>query len=232
MSSWMTCRIVLTLSVAMCAVYSRCEAEGAEPREHILVFDESGDDVGFLKQGQIDAVLKLTREKHFGYVEILRPSSAVMNKHRVPLTHVRASTLKSGVGWMRKFVKPKWLPEDLDKRVFALKGLRKWYHLVKSGGVWADTTGDYLVAEYQIDDRRFFLQEGGVLHVFDGFRRGGSRGADARRGFLKALYQNVSQRAAGSRGPLFVPTEGTQERSNLTLWRRCVRRPENAQPVG
>ncbi|MBM3852992.1 MAG: hypothetical protein FJ399_07525 [Verrucomicrobia bacterium] len=78
---------------------------------------------------------------------------------RIDILAVPATAREHAVRWIRKTISPDWLPEDLERRLGALKDTRIFEYHGKHGTT--EVVADFITLDYEIDGFGFHLHEKG-----------------------------------------------------------------------
>lgn len=81
---------------------------------------------------------------------------------RKPLVSIPTSVRSNAVYWIKKVVSPHWLPRAIEANLVALGDAKLWEKKDKSGVVFSERVGDFLVLEYELGGNRWHIQESGV----------------------------------------------------------------------
>ena len=81
----------------------------------------------------------------------------------VSLEAVPARDRIHAAAWLRRVVKPKWLPSDIESRMTALKDVGQLESRDKDGNLISQYVGDYIVGDYVISGYGFHIQDSGYM---------------------------------------------------------------------
>ncbi|MBU1695036.1 MAG: hypothetical protein KKC51_13895 [Verrucomicrobia bacterium] len=81
---------------------------------------------------------------------------------REPLASISASVKSNSVYWIKKVVRARWLPSDVDGSLIALKDVKQWEKKDKHGVVFSERRGDFLMLETESDGYSLHIQESGA----------------------------------------------------------------------
>ncbi|MFA5344587.1 MAG: hypothetical protein WC381_11590 [Kiritimatiellia bacterium] len=118
-----------------------------------------------LSANEISTIESWAKTENPNFIEVLLPEYR-QSRGLESVTHVPKPCIKHATKWAGKILLSKWLPDDLEQRWIGYKNITLMEKKNKEGFVFYSITGDYLVADYQIEEFTFHVQDtGGTLSV-------------------------------------------------------------------
>jgi hypothetical protein len=98
-------------------------------------------------------------DKHPNLTEALMPEE----KKGIPesLSSIPIHVTNKAVYWIKKVIRSKWLPPEIEINLVALKDVKLWEKKT-TVGIVLKRMGDFLVLEYELEGNIFHIQESGV----------------------------------------------------------------------
>jgi len=80
----------------------------------------------------------------------------------LPPPEIPEAVTTYAAGWMRRVIREKWLPGDIEQRFLKIKDLRKLELFDKNGVLFSKWEGDYVAIRYPLQGHDILLQENGL----------------------------------------------------------------------
>lgn len=104
------------------------------------------------------------------YLGAVWPTDSQIKECRIPIYRVNELEFKKSIKWIKTIINKEWLKDDFEKELIALKQYKNWEKRDKNGIVFSEWKGDYLIADFIVNNNRINIQETGssfsVLFIF------------------------------------------------------------------
>lgn len=114
-----------------------------------------------LSANKISTIESWAKTENPTFIEVLLPEYR-QNLGWESVAHVPKPCIKHATKWAGIILLSKWLPNDLEQRWIGYKNITLMEKKDKKGAIFYSRTGDYLVADYQIEGFTFHVQETGI----------------------------------------------------------------------
>jgi len=115
-----------------------------------------------IKNESIKTVKELGVAKGPVYLDAIWPDDALVKNKKVNISTIDPNVVEKSVSWIRTIIKDEWIPQDLDKKLIAIKDWKKLEKRNDKGDIISETIGDYLLVEYKIKNYNIQIQENGI----------------------------------------------------------------------
>lgn len=95
------------------------------------------------------------------YLPALWPSGGELTRYGVSLSVVPPTVVEGAASWIRRVIKDKWLPTEIDKQLIAMKDWKRRERRVTPDYVAFGVTVDALIAEFSRGGYNFQIQDDG-----------------------------------------------------------------------
>jgi hypothetical protein len=95
------------------------------------------------------------------YLKAIWPNGGELARYGVSLSVVPPSVVEGAASWIRRIVKERWVPTEIDEKLIAMKDWKRRGRRVYPGRVAFGVTVDALMTEYTLGGYNFQIQDDG-----------------------------------------------------------------------
>lgn len=114
-----------------------------------------------LRTPEFSSKLDELADDHGAYLKAIWPSGGELARYRVSLSVVPPAVVEGAASWIRRIVKERWVPTEIDEKLIAMKDWKRRGRRVYPGRVAFGVIVDALMAEYTLRGYNFQIQDDG-----------------------------------------------------------------------
>ena len=114
-----------------------------------------------LRTPALSSKLDELADVHSAYLKAIWPSADELTRYRVSLSVVPPAVVEGAASWIRRIVKERWVPTEIDEKLIAMKDWKRRGRRVYPGRVAFGVTVDALITEYTLGGYNFQIQDDG-----------------------------------------------------------------------
>ena len=114
-----------------------------------------------LRTPELSLKLDELADDHSAYLKAIWPNGGELARYGVSLSVVPPSVVDGAASWIRRIVKERWVPTEIDEKLIAMKDWKRRGRRVYPGRVAFGVTVDALMTEYTLGGYNFQIQDDG-----------------------------------------------------------------------
>ena len=114
-----------------------------------------------LRTPELSSKLDELADDHSAYLKAIWPNGGELARYGVSLSVVPPSVVEGAASWIRRIVKERWVPTEIDEKLIAMKDWKRRGRRVYPGRVAFGVTVDALMTEYTLGGYNFQIQDDG-----------------------------------------------------------------------
>lgn len=114
-----------------------------------------------LRTPELSSKLDELADDHSAYLKAIWPSGGELTRYRVSLAEVSPVVVEGAASWIRRIVKERWGPTEIDEQLIAMKDWKRRGRRVYPGRVAFGVIVDALITEYTLGGYNFQIQDDG-----------------------------------------------------------------------